>query len=115
VNREHEQGEHEQPRERGQGGVVDQHGDGRDRDEGAEVVVLDVTRNRTVPAADPDGDGDSEVEVVDAAAEVVAVDPPEAALPWLERARSAERRPVVPAWLRSRADVEAAVRWAAGF
>ncbi len=97
----------------GQEGVVDQHEQGRES-EGAEVVVLDVTRGRAPAPVDHDVEVDG--------AEVVAgqvVDPPDLAGPpapgWLDRARSAERRPVVPGWLTNRSDVTAAVRWAVRF
>jgi len=48
----------------------------------------------------------------------VLVDSPEAqrpARPGLAGLRAAERRPILPAWLRSRAELAEVVRWAAGF
>src|SRR6266545_688016 len=48
----------------------------------------------------------------------VLVDSPEAqrpARPGLSGLRAAERRPILPAWLRSRAELAEACRWAAGY
>ncbi|WP_163507679.1 cell division protein FtsK [Fodinicola acaciae] len=111
-------------------------GDSRDFDpfdsDGAEILDLDALRRRTngkelIPAQrQPDhGDGNSpdaaDRESVEVAPMVIGppVDPPDepvhvgsrwAGRKWRARART--RRPIIPPWLLSRADLAAAVRWA---
>lgn len=98
--------------------AVDQHEQGRES-EGAEVVVLDVTRNRSASVDHDNVDRDVDAEREEGVVAGELVDPAGLAGPptpgWLDRARTAERRPVVPTWLRNRGDVAAAVRWAGGF
>jgi DNA segregation ATPase FtsK/SpoIIIE, S-DNA-T family len=45
----------------------------------------------------------------------VLVDPPEAQRPPHSRLRAAQRRPILPAWARSRAELGEMARWAVGF
>ncbi len=73
----------------------------------AEVVDLDAARTRrdAGPAADPADDAEP----------VVLVDSAEAQRGGAVAVRAGERRPIVPAWLRSRTELRDTARWAAGY
>src|SRR5215475_13006792 len=100
-----------------------------------EVVDLGGARERHRGASEPavsaetgdSGEGDgaepepAEAETAEAVggdrSEPVPVDPPDtgAGPGLLELARTAERRPVLPAWARSRSQFRAAAGWVAGY
>ncbi|WP_374206134.1 cell division protein FtsK [Streptomyces roseoverticillatus] len=80
---------------------------------GADVVNLDKARTaRTESTAPPTVAEDQSAVETDA---VVMVDGPAPAGPgFMARLAGAKRRPVIPPWLRSRAELETAARWVAG-
>ncbi|MFE7873512.1 cell division protein FtsK, partial [Micromonospora humida] len=95
---------HDDPRFDWQAAERDLHPGGPD----ADVVDLDAARTaRTTNTDDHDSDDGGPL----------LVDPPDAQRPprfSLDGARAGQRRPILPAWLRSRAELVDVMRWAVG-
>ncbi|MCC5031894.1 cell division protein FtsK [Streptomyces sp. WAC 00631] len=93
---------------------------GRSADPGAEVVDLNKARSARAESADPTADrsgnrGAAESGGESADSRTLLVDGPDPTGPgFMARVMGAKRHPIVPAWLRSRAELATAARWAAG-
>ncbi|MEC4014935.1 cell division protein FtsK [Streptomyces sp. H27-D2] len=73
----------------------------------AEVVDITTKRPPAAPAADAAAEDPDRVTMVDGPAPVGPG--------FLAKVRGAKRRAIVPAWLRSRAELATAAKWAAGY
>ncbi|GAA1173496.1 FtsK/SpoIIIE domain-containing protein [Streptomyces hebeiensis] len=80
-----------------------------DADAGADVVDLDKARSARTESADT-----PPTEVPDPAEPVVVDGPAPAGPGYLGRLMGAKRRAVLPAWLRSTAELKTVAKWAAG-